>query len=460
MSNSGDILVLGLGRSGSAAARYAATLVALGEARSVTALDGGDSEDLRSARAELEELGVTVSLGADEVHGSFDLCIASPGIPPHAPIMVSARAASARTISEIEFAFEHSSMPWVAITGTNGKTTTTALTCHLLRSAGIRAVAVGNIGSAATAAIESPEAEVLVAEVSSFQLALTERFRPHVAVLLNITPDHLDWHGSLDAYVADKTRVFANMGADDLAVIDVDDVGAAPFAEDVARRGIPVSRVSLTRHLPGGATLASGVLTLETEGGPVHLVPAGELEIRGSHNVSNALAAAAAAHAMGASASDLQAGLRSFRPIAHRLEPVTTADGVAWYNDSKATNPDAAFKALEAFDGRRIVILLGGRNKGSDFTPLAREVAGRARVAILFGEARTELAAAFAGLPVRTVGAVGLADAVEIASTLAEPGDVVLLSPACASFDEFRSYEQRGEFFRERVLGIAGTGAR
>ena len=460
MSGADDILIVGLGRSGRAAARYAATLAARGEARSVTAVDGNDSEDLRSRAAELGELGVTVVLGAQEVEGSFDLCIASPGIPPHAPLLISARRASGRTISEIEFAFEHSSAPWVAITGTNGKTTATALTCHLLRSAGIRAVAVGNIGSPATAALESAAAEVLVAEVSSFQLALIERFHPHVAVLLNITPDHLDWHGSLEAYIADKTKVFQNMGTEDFAVIDVDDAGAAPYAETLAARGVPVARVSLTRHLAGGATLSAGVLTLETAGGPVHLIPASELAIRGSHNVSNALAAAAAAHAMGASASDLQAGLRSFQPIPHRLEPVGKANGVDWYNDSKATNPDAVFKALEAFDGQPIVVLLGGRNKGSDFAPLAREVAVRARAAILFGEARAELSAAFEGLPVRTQEAVGLADAVEVASTIADSGDVVLLSPACASFDEFRSYEHRGEFFRECVLGLDGGGDR
>ena len=310
MSGADDILIVGLGRSGRAAARYAATLAARGEARLVTAVDGGDSEDLRSASAELKELGVIVVLGAQEVRGSFDLCIASPGIPPHAPILVSARAAAGRTISEIEFAFEHSSAPWVAITGTNGKTTATALTCHLLRSAGIRAVAVGNIGSPATAALEGPSAEVFVAEVSSFQLALIERFHPRVAVLLNITPDHLDWHGSLEVYTADKTKVFQNMGAEDFAVVDVDDAGSAPYAQALAARGVPVARVSLARHLAGGATLSAGVLTLETAGGPVHLIPAAELAIRGSHNVSNALAAAAAAHAMGNRLKAAQAGLQ------------------------------------------------------------------------------------------------------------------------------------------------------
>ena len=454
MSHAPDILVLGLGGSGRGAARFAAALVARGQARSVTVVDSGDSEELRDAATQLEALGVTVVLGTDEIAGAYDLCIASPGIPPHAPILVAARGASGRVISEIEFAFEHSTAPWIAITGTNGKTTTTALTCHLLRAAGINAVAVGNIGPAATAAIENPDAEVFVAEVSSFQLALTDRFHPKVAVLLNITPDHLNWHKTLEYYVADKARIFQNLGGEDVAVVDIDDGGAAPFADQLAERNVSVVRVSLLRHIAGGATLTSGVLTLETPGGPVRLVPAEDLAIRGSHNVSNALAAAAAAHAMGASASDLQSGLRSFRPLAHRLEPVGTAGGVEWYDDSKATNPDAVFKALDAFGEQPLVVLLGGRNKGSALAPLAREVAAHARLAILFGEARAEFAAAFDGLPVRAVQAVGLADAIELAAMLSEPGDVVLLSPACASFDEFDSYEHRGDFFRERVLSV------
>lgn len=457
MAHLGDVLIVGLGRSGQDAARYCAALVAAGEVASVTAVDSADTETLRALAEGLGALGVTVLLGVPEVAGAWDLAIASPGIPPHAPLMRSARAASAHLVSEIEFAFGRSSRPWVAITGTNGKTTTTSLVTHLLTGAGMRARSVGNIGTTAIGAeaVADPD-EIFVAEVSSFQLANVDSFRPRVAALLNITPDHLDWHGGLEAYAADKARVFARMTEGDVAVIDVDDPGSAPYAETVAESGAEVVRVSIDGHHPGGATVVDGRLALETRAGLVRLIPASELRIRGSHNVSNALAAAAVAHAMGVSAADLRAGLLSFAPIAHRLEPVGVVDGVEWFNDSKATNPDAVFKALTAFSDAPVVLLLGGRNKGNDFRPLAEEAAGRCKAVVLFGESRLELERAFEGLDVPAIPAVTFDDALEAARSLASAGDAVVLSPACASFDEFRSYEERGDRFRARVVAWAG----
>jgi UDP-N-acetylmuramoylalanine--D-glutamate ligase len=453
----GDIVVLGLGRSGRAAASVAAKLVAEGRARSVKAIDAADTPALRETAEELRAMGVPVRLGATEVEGHFDMCVASPGIPPHAALMISAAAAADRIISEVEFAYLLSTQPWVAITGTNGKTTTTALVTHLLRAAGIEARSVGNYGPpAVTAAVEAGAAEVLVAEVSSFQLARTESFHPRVAVLLNITPDHVDWHGSVDAYAADKARVLANLDAGDTAVIDVDDPGSRPYAAQLEARGIDVVRVSLTHAHASGATVSNGVLVLETQGGPVRLVAVGELRILGPHNVSNALAAAAAAHAMGATPAALRTGLATFEPIEHRLEPAGETGGVAWFNDSKATNPDAVLKALTAFEDRPLIVLLGGRNKGNEFDILAAAVAARARAAVLFGEARGELASAFAGRPVQVIEAVSLSDACEAARALAEPGDAVVLSPACASFDEFTSYEHRGRVFKDLVAAMGG----
>ena len=225
MTPLGRILVLGLGRSGAAAARYATSLLGSGEVSSVTVYDAADADPLRVIAEDLMSLGAHVLLGTSEVEGEYDLCIASPGIPPHAALMRSAMSASRRTISEIEFAFERSTQPWIAVTGTNGKTTTTALIAHLLDAADIPAAAVGNIGPPAIAQVESGEPVALVAEVSSFQLALTEKFHPKVAVLLNVTPDHVDWHGTLEAYAAAKARVFENLSSDDFAVIDVDDAG-------------------------------------------------------------------------------------------------------------------------------------------------------------------------------------------------------------------------------------------
>lgn len=456
MTNLGNTLVLGLGKSGRAVAAYLAGLAASGEAGAVTVYDAADNESLQTLARSLEQLGVRVVLGDSDVSGRYDLCVASPGIPPHAPIMRSARATCDAVVSEIEFAYTRSKAPWAAVTGTNGKTTTTALLAHLLKAGGLSAEAVGNIGFTATDALSLADVKILVAEVSSFQLALIDTFHPKVAVLLNITPDHTDWHGSLDAYTADKTRIFANMTADDLAVIDVDDPGSAPFAAVVEARGVPVSRVSLSTQFPGGASAVDGVLVVETPSGPIRLVRADQLLIRGAHNVSNALAAAAAAHALGVTAADLREGLATFEPIAHRLEPAGRVDDVDWFNDSKATNPDAVFKALHAFGDRPLIVLLGGRNKGNDFRPLADEVSRTARAAVLFGEARPELAQAFAGLKIPVVEALALSDAVEAAASLAEPGDAVVLSPACASFDEFTSYEHRGDEFKRHIAALSG----
>lgn len=452
MSRVGDVLILGLGSSGTAAARYCVGLPE-GEATSVTAYDAADTPILRQRAAALEELGVTVVLGGSAITGHYDLCIASPGIPPHADIMIAARTASSRMVSEIEFAYSRSSCPWVAVTGTNGKTTTTALLSHLLNSAGMPSRPVGNYGPPAIEAVEdAQEGEVLVAEVSSFQLALTETFHPRAAVLLNITPDHLDWHGSFGAYASDKAKVFANLTDDDVAIIDVDDAGSAPYADAAEAQGINVVRVSKSTE-PGGraAFVVGGELCLSTPDGPIALVAADELLIRGPHNVSNALAAASAAHMLGVSTSDLRWGLRSFEPIEHRLEPAGEACGAEWFNDSKATNPDAVFKAIASFEGSDVIVLLGGRNKGNDFRPLAQAVSETCRGAVLFGEARAELKQAFDGLSIEIRQATGLEGAVRVACELATPGSAVVLSPACASFDEFSNYEERGRAFKRLV---------
>jgi len=421
--------------------------------------DTADTPALRERAATLAASGANVLLGRSEVQGRFDLCIASPGIPPSAPIMASAREACPRVVSEVEFAYRRSSCPWVAVTGTNGKTTTTALLAHLLNAGGIPARPVGNYGPPAMDAVADADSqEVLVAEVSSFQLALTDTFKPRAAVLLNITPDHIDWHGSFEAYASDKARIFANLGADDVAVIDVDDEGSAPYAETVAARGVRVVRVSRGHAAEQGAGVVDGILTLQTAEGLAPLVAASELRIRGPHNVSNALAAAAAAHSLGASPSDIAWGLRSFEPIEHRLEPAGDACGAEWFNDSKATNPDAVFKALASFEGSELLVLLGGRNKGNDFRPLARVVAETCYGVVLFGEAREELASAFAGADLDVREVPDLKGAVAAACSMARAGSAVVLSPACASFDEFANYEERGRVFKRLVAELGESG--
>jgi UDP-N-acetylmuramoylalanine--D-glutamate ligase len=452
---SGRVLVLGLGLSGYAAAEFLAGESCRDDGVTVTVMDEA-SVGLEERADRLRRLNVDVRLGVTGVFGEYDLVVASPGIPPHDVLMREARALGVPVISELELAFRETHSPFVAVTGTNGKTTVTALIAHILAEAAVPVEAVGNIGSAAIEAASRVGREtVLVVEVSSFQLAGTEHFRPRVSVLLNITPDHLDWHGSFAGYSADKAKIFANQGPDDVAVIDVDDPGAAAFADKVAEQGVRVIRVSLRSLVPGGAGVTEGKLSLATADGPVVLVGMDELPILGRHNVSNALAAAAAARAMGAPIAAIRAGLLTFKPIEHRLEPVDCVLGVEYFNDSKATNPDAVIKALTAFEDRPIVLLLGGRNKGNDFRALAREAASVCRAVILFGEARDELIEAFKGVGVESLVEASMLDALKVAVGLAVPGDALLLSPACASFDEFTSYEQRGQVFKQAVAEFA-----
>jgi len=454
----GDMLVIGLGRSGDSAARYLATRIAPDAVASVTVADESDTPELRHRAERLRSAGVTVLLGVSDFEGSYDLAVVSPGLSPARPLMQAAGQRAARLVSELEFAFECSRSPWIAITGTNGKTTTTSLVSHLLASAGIPAETVGNIGRPAIDVVDdATPATAIVAEVSSFQLAFADRFRPRVSVLLNLTPDHIDWHGSMAAYAADKARIFANQGPEDVAVVDVDDPGSAPYAALIEQKGVRVLRVSRVLPPKDGAGVVDGLLVLDTPHGVAALIPAEELQIRGEHNVSNALAAAAAAHAFGAAVDAIREGLRTFAPIEHRLEPVGDVAGVEYFNDSKATNPDAVLKALTAFGDRPLIVLLGGRNKGNDFAELARAVNSRAKAAVLFGEAAPELERAFEGGAACAPVAATLTEAVHVAAGLAASGDAVLLSPACASFDEFSGYEERGRVFRGLVDGLGAT---
>lgn len=457
---SGTILVLGLGASGEAVAEWALGEAAGGRDLSVVVVDSATNALLEERARRLAARGADVRLGTDEVPEA-DLVVASPGIKPTSALMRAAHALGVPVISEVELAYRISSARWVAVTGTNGKSTTTALIAHLLREAGISAEPVGNFGPpAVSAAARAAAGTVLVAEVSSFQLSLVQTFHPAVSVLLNITPDHLDYHGSFEAYAEAKASVFANQGPGDTAVIDVDDRGSAALVSAAGRGGARVCQVSLGWRPPAGAYLADGMLVLEAAGSRVELVPRDALAIRGDHNVSNALAAAAAAWAMGADPEAVRRGLVSFRPIEHRLEPVGVVDGAEYFNDSKATNPDAVLKALTAFDDRPVILLLGGRNKGVPLRELAEIAAARCRAVVLFGEAAGEFEQAFEGLAIERAVARGLDGAVEAARRIARSGDAVVLSPGCASFDEFTDYAARGHRFRELVRAMQRGGVR
>lgn len=449
----GRIAILGLGRSGEAVVDWA-----LGRPEaapgSVAVFVEHDTPALREAADLMRGRGVRVSLGASDLGGeAFDLVVASPGIAPHRPLMGAARDTGVPVISELELAYRVARAPFIAVTGTNGKTTTTALIAHLLAAGGIDARVAGNIGRPALGVAREVGADaVIVAECSSFQLALTVEFHPRVAVLLNVTPDHIDWHGSMEAYAADKVRMFANQGVDDTAIVDIDDPGSAAAVGVAGSSGARVLRVSLRGEAE--ARRADGVLVVDAGAGPEAIVHEGELLIRGAHNVSNALAAAAAAMAFGVEVEAVREGLRTFAPIEHRLDPVATVGGVLFVNDSKATNPDAVLKALTAFDGRPLVVLLGGRNKGNDFDELARACGARCRTSVLYGEARDDLQRSFARAGAAYLLADGMLDALSIGAGLASDGDVVLLSPACASFGEFKDFEDRGRRFAAAVTAL------
>ncbi|MBN1193594.1 MAG: UDP-N-acetylmuramoyl-L-alanine--D-glutamate ligase [Coriobacteriia bacterium] len=456
---SGHLLVLGLGTSGEAVAEWALRRAAGGSQVLVSVVDSSRDSRLEARASRLREMGADVRLGTEALP-SADLVVASPGIRPQSGLMAAALSLGVPIISEVELAYRISAAPWIAVTGTNGKTTTTALVTHLLRESGIPAEPAGNFGPAAVTVAENVGAAgVIVAEISSFQMVHAQEFHPRVAVLLNITPDHIDYHGSMEAYSAEKGKVFANQVPGDTAVVDVDDPGSAAYADVAARRGATVRRVSRFTMPEGGAYLRGGALVLDDNGSEQVLVRVDELGLRGDHNVSNALAAAACARAAGADLDALRRGLKSFSPIEHRLEPAGVVHGVEYFNDSKATNPDAVVKALTAFGERSLIVLLGGRNKGVDMRSLAESVSARARAVVLFGEAASELAEVFSESSAEVVVTGGMTDAFNAARDLARAGEVVLLSPGCTSFDEFTGYEQRGERFKE-LVSSAGAGDR
>ena len=460
----GRVAIFGYGVSGAAAVRWALDQP---ESRvpSVTVVDSNSAagalltsslpEYLASARLE-SFIGVDVT----QVSGPFDVGIISPGIPPHSPLGVAARSLCTEVISEVELAYRESSNPWVAITGTNGKTTTTALATHLLNAGGVPAVAVGNIGMPTIDAVRemSPET-VMVAEVSSFQLDATIQFHPEVAAVVNITPDHTDWHGSFDSYARAKAMVFRNLSDGDLALWCADDdfsqeylAGAVPAS--AATAVISVDGATDVGFVPSVLTVRGGALVAVEDGIPSHLCMVTDLAIAGAHNQVNALFAAAIARYFGVAGEPLLRGLSSFQPVPHRLQMVGKVAGVRYYNDSKATNPDATVTAVRAFPGEPVHLLVGGRNKGSDFVHLAAVTGPLVETVTCFGEAGSELKAAYAvaGVPCRQVDT--MIDALEVVSAGAKAGDVVLLSPACASFDEFLSFEHRGDVFRSAVKSL------
>jgi UDP-N-acetylmuramoylalanine--D-glutamate ligase len=429
------VLVVGLAKSG-----HSAALLLARQGHEVVAVDAAAVD-----APELVAAGVDVIAPSDAAVPGVDLVVKSPGVPSDATPVAAARAAGITIISEVELAARHLQNPLIAVTGTNGKTTTTELTAHLLNDAGISALACGNQGTPLSGLVgEVDPARWLVVECSSFQLEDIDTFHPRAAVLLNVSPDHLDRHGDLDAYLAAKLRIFENQGPADLSVLP---------------RGIAPTGRGRVGHVDDGAPAPAAVAW--AEGGLHHadlglVAPWNAVALRGRHNRQNAMAAVALAAHAGAGAADLARGLASFPGVEHRLEPVAEIGGVRYVNDSKATNPDAAIAALDAYPAR-VHLIAGGRAKGTPFTPLAAAACGVVVQAYLVGEASGEIADAFEGEGIAAERVATIAEAVAAAAGAARPGDVVLLAPACTSFDQYSSFEERGADFRAAVRGLPGA---
>ncbi len=434
-------LVVGLGKSGTAAA-----LALSGLGAEVSVYDGREG----GGKIEwAESRGFHASFGPrpDSVEG-FDLVVLSPGVPADSEFVLEAEAAGAEVIGELELAYRFGKGDYIAITGTNGKTTTTSLTGEIFKRAGRKTEGVGPIGVAVVSkAMSASEDTFFVTECSSFQLETTKDFHPSVSALLNVTPDHLDRHGTMENYVDAKAKIFANQGEGDYFIYNADDEICSSVASRCSAVTVPFSR---RRELEFGAFVRDGSITVADGAGKTEICRADELQIPGLHNLENALAAAAVAYFSGIDAASIASALREFPGVSHRIERCGEKNGVAFVNDSKGTNPDAAIKAVNSF--RDIVLIAGGYDKGSEYGELIGSFPGRVKQLVLLGATAGKIKAAAerSGFTaVHTAG--GMEEAVRLSYELAGPGDTVLLSPACASWDMYKNFEERGDDFKRCV---------
>jgi UDP-N-acetylmuramoylalanine--D-glutamate ligase len=443
------VAIIGLGASGVAAAR-----LALDKGADVYVSDLRTEPAVAARRADLRTGGASIELGGHDIErlAGADLVVVSPGIPPDSPVLRALSDRGVGWISEPEFAVRFFSAPLIAVTGTNGKTTTTLFVAHLLQAAGLRAAVGGNVGgglapAASELALREETPDWYVLEMSSFQLADVDTFRPDIGVITNLSSDHLDRYSNLDAYYSDKARIFNRAHADSVWVLPVGDVAVLSLVAET-----PGTRFFFgeLEHPGTHAFVSEGVLTLRTDAGRDALITTEELPLLGRHNLGNALAASITARLAGANAEGLRSGLRSMRPLPHRLEPVANLNGVLWVDDSKATNVAATRSALESLD-RPVVLLVGGKDKGEDFSRLVPDGAV-VRSVIAYGAAASRIVNE---VPGSDLVEGGLETAVRRAVAIAQSGDVVLLSPACSSFDEFEDYEERGRKFTALAQGAA-----
>ena len=440
------VLVVGLGKSGLAAALFLRRRGA-----QVTVSDIRSAEALAKDIPALLDEGIMVETGG---HGLLtfrrqDLIVVSPGVPLNTPELAQVKSFGLPVIGELELAARFLKGRTLAITGSNGKTTTTALVGEILQKAGMATLVGGNIGVPVVALIDQSTDETWsVLEVSSFQLETTERFHPSIAVILNITPDHLDRHGSFENYALAKERIFAAQDEHDCVVLNADNARAAEAATRSAAR---VYWFSMEHPVAQGAWVEDGFVAYRPAGGAAveKVMPLSGIPLKGAHNIENVLAAVCAARQAGAPAEAIRQAIEGFQAVEHRLEYVATINGVEFYNDSKATNVDATAKAVAAFSSG-IHLILGGKDKGSDYTELAQLLRARVSAVYTIGSAAAKIESQLRGV-VPILSCETLDNAVSAAASAARPREVVLLAPACSSFDQFENYEERGRVFKELV---------
>ncbi len=442
-----ELLIVGFGRTGEAVCRFA-----LSRGARITISERRTAAELGEAMARWDSPNIRFETGGHD-RASFltsDLIVPSPGVPP-LPALNEARERGIAVFSEVELAARYLKGRIVGITGSNGKSTVTTLTFRILEEAGLPAFLAGNIGSPLIGFVEdSCEDHIYVTELSSFQLAFTHTFRPDVAVFLNLSPDHLDWHTDFDHYFASKKRILTCLTQDDTAVLNRDD----PLVWGLRDSGpFQTLGFSLQNSVVPGCYAAKGGKIMLAEGARTdELLTVDDIPLLGKHNQENVMAAALAGQSLGVPLLRLKSGIRGFRALEHRLEKVIDLGGVEFYNDSKATNVDATLKSLDSFS-RPIVLILGGRDKGGNFEMLREPVRSRAKGIVIMGEAAPLIFSALQGtVPMERVKT--MRDAVRTAHQAAAPGDIVLLAPACTSFDMFRSFEHRGEVFKQEVLEL------
>ena len=450
--NDKRVLVVGLGKSGVASALFLKSRGAR-----VTVSDTKPEDQLRNEILLLLEHGIAVETGGhgDRTFRGQDLIVVSPGVPFDAAQLVQARNLAEPVIGEIELAAQFLAGSIVGITGSNGKTTTTSLAGEIVASGNFPTLVGGNIGTPAISFVDQAgPATWTVLEVSSFQLETVDTFRPRIAVILNITPDHLDRHKTFDNYVNAKARIFANQRADDFTVLNADDATTAGLSGRTRAQLVWFSR---KREVERGAFVRTGRIVFRDGQGEHEIMPVGEIPLKGAHNLENVLAGIAIGALVGCEAEEIRGAVRNFRAVEHRLEFVAKVAGVDYYNDSKATNVDATIKALESFPAN-IHLILGGKDKGSDYSVLNDLLRERVKRVYTIGAAAAKIESQIQGAA-EVEHAETLENAVRRAGELAVAGDVIVLAPACSSFDQFQSYEHRGRAFKEMVHALGAVRA-